>query len=365
MKLNLRITAGLLLLVQTFHMASLQNSTDSPGRTIHREWLRKLAKNTAGSQNAALPGEEIEYDQRADATTAESSNDYSSGIASGSMAVYNEEEENVTSQDKDTNDGSDDLTAVTATMPPTNPNVTTKEPELTDTTVSPSNATTDPTNSSSINTTEAEEGFNTTTTPQNSTSSPNHSNHTDLQTTTSAPEGNATQVSTTKAEDTRSTYATGSTNMTTLITTATPETYSSSTTSSPTTVFSSEKTETSPATTTAAEKSNRTGEDSASGENPERGLESDPHRSKRNGAWGAVLGTAVAVAFVGLVAYVILKKKHQKGFSHRKLVEEFPSDPVLRLDNNEPLDLNLGGSAYYNPALQGDNIQMSNLPGRR
>ena len=60
---------------------------------------------------------------------------------------------------------------------------------------------------------------------------------------------------------------------------------------------------------------------------PGEGLESDPHRSKRNGAWGAVLGTAVAVAFVGLVAYVILKRKHQKGFTHRKLVEEYPSDP--------------------------------------
>lgn len=59
----------------------------------------------------------------------------------------------------------------------------------------------------------------------------------------------------------------------------------------------------------------------------DEGLESDPHRSKRNGAWGAVLGTAVAVAVVGLVVYVILKRKHQKGLSHRKLVEEYPSDP--------------------------------------
>lgn len=40
------------------------------------------------------------------------------------------------------------------------------------------------------------------------------------------------------------------------------------------------------------------------------------------------------------------------------------SFPVLRLDNNEPLDLNYGGGAYYNPGLQGDNIQMTNIPGR-
>uniref|UniRef100_A0AAQ4Q2U3 Uncharacterized protein n=1 Tax=Gasterosteus aculeatus aculeatus TaxID=481459 RepID=A0AAQ4Q2U3_GASAC len=97
-----------------------------------------------------------------------------------------------------------------------------------------------------------------------------------------------------------------------------------------------------------------------------RGKE-DASRSGRRGAWGAVLGTAVAVAVVGLVAYVILKRKHQKGFSHSKLVEEHPSDPVLRLDNSAPLDLDfgIGRSAYYNPALQGDRIQMENLPGRR
>ncbi len=60
-----------------------------------------------------------------------------------------------------------------------------------------------------------------------------------------------------------------------------------------------------------------------------KGLESDSPRSKRNGAWGAVLGTAVAVACVGLVAYFILRKKHKKGFTHRKLVEEYPSDPGM------------------------------------
>lgn len=60
-----------------------------------------------------------------------------------------------------------------------------------------------------------------------------------------------------------------------------------------------------------------------------KGLESDTHTSKRNGAWGAVLGTGVAVAFLGLVAYLILKKKNQMGFSHRKLVEEYPSDPGM------------------------------------
>lgn len=37
---------------------------------------------------------------------------------------------------------------------------------------------------------------------------------------------------------------------------------------------------------------------------------------------------------------------------------------VLRLDNSEPLDLNIARVAYYNPGLQGDNIQMTSFPGR-
>ncbi|KAL6113552.1 muc15 [Pungitius sinensis] len=89
--------------------------------------------------------------------------------------------------------------------------------------------------------------------------------------------------------------------------------------------------------------------------------------SARRRAWGAILGTGVAVAIVALVALVILRKRHRKGFSHSKLVEDYPSDPVLRLDNSAPLDLDfgIGRSAYYNPALQGDKIQMEYLPERR
>uniref|UniRef100_A0A667Z4T3 Uncharacterized protein n=1 Tax=Myripristis murdjan TaxID=586833 RepID=A0A667Z4T3_9TELE len=95
-----------------------------------------------------------------------------------------------------------------------------------------------------------------------------------------------------------------------------------------------------------------------------RSFASDVKKNKKKEAWEAILGTAVAVACVGLLVYIILKKKHQRDFSHRKLVEEFASDPVLRLDNSEPLDLNYGGSAYSNPGLQMDNIQMTNFPGR-
>ncbi|KAG7242444.1 hypothetical protein INR49_022788 [Caranx melampygus] len=138
---------------------------------------------------------------------------------------------------------------------------------------------------------------------------------------------------------------------------------------SPTPLFSVEPTVPDPATTTAAaldtpEKADKTDKGAASGSSSERGLASDPQRSGRNVQWGAVLGTAVVVAIVGLVAYFIMRKKQRKAFSHQKLVEEYHADPVLRLDNSEPLDLNFGGAAYYNPGLQGDNIQMTNFPGR-
>ncbi|XP_023248878.1 mucin-15 [Seriola lalandi dorsalis] len=382
MELYLKITAGLLLIVHAFHLASLQDPTDSPGRTIDKSWLRELAKNTAGSLNAAVTGEKAKYDQEADATASEPSNDYS-GIASGSMAAFNAEEENLSGHESGANNTSDDLNVVATTLPPAFTNGTTKQPELPDATVSPNTTTAHPTSSSHANVTEAEDGSHNSTTTlqtstthlisQNSTSFPDFSNRTDLQSTTSPPERNATQESTTRPKAhtglTNST-STGSTNTTAVTTTASPETNKTSTLSSSTTVLPSETTETSPATTTAAapntpEKANKTDKDAASGSSSERGLASDPHRSNRNGAWGAVLGTAVAVAIVGLVAYVILKKKHQKAFSHRKLVEEYPSDPVLRLDNSDPLDLNFGGSAYYNPGLQGDNIQMTNFPGRQ
>ena len=56
------------------------------------------------------------------------------------------------------------------------------------------------------------------------------------------------------------------------------------------------------------------------------GLVSSSSRNKQNEAWAAILGTAVAVCVLALVVFVILKKKNQKAFSHRKLVE-FSSDP--------------------------------------
>ncbi|XP_033972464.1 mucin-15 [Trematomus bernacchii] len=370
MGLYLKTTACLFLFVQAFHLASLQNSTDSPGRTIDKSWLRELANKVDKLQDAADKGAQNESSE---ANIMDPSNEHSSGKASGSMVIFTEEEKNL--EQKET---SDDLTVVTNTAPTKFP-TRTKQPELPGTTVSPTPAATDSSNSSKINMTEAEEELqNSTTTPrnsstelstQNSTSVSDHSNTTDSQKTTLAPKSNTTQESKTKPhQDTGITKSTEHNSNTTLPTTVKQE-INKTTLSPSTTVLPSETTETSPATTAAAAPktpvtSNKTDKAGASGNNPDRGLATDTHTSKRNGAWGAVLGTGVAVAFVGLVAYVILKKKQQKGFTHRKLVEEFPSDPVLRLDNSEPLDLNfgVGRSAYYNPGLQGDNIQMSNFP---
>ncbi|XP_060920294.1 mucin-15 [Labrus mixtus] len=384
MKLCLKITAGLLLLVQAFSLASLQNTTDSPGRTIDGKWLREFAKKLAASQNIAL-SEEKGFDQENDGTPMESSNDYS-GIASGSMAVFNEEEENVASQDEGANESDDMRFFTTTTMPL---DVTTEQPEFQNTTVSPTTATTDQTNSSDVNMIDAEEDFyNSTMTPQNSTtlpsvqnatSFPDYSNQTDLNTTTLSPEINTTQESTTKLEEypwfSNVTESTNTTNVTTTVTT-TPTTVTPEITNTPTvlltttpsdswtTAINPETSTTTLAAMNTSERGNDTDKAGASVSDSERGLASDTNTQKHS-TWGTVLGIVAVMVCVGLVAYVILKHKHQKGFSHRKLVEEFPSDPVLRLDNSEPLDLNFGGSAYYNPALQGDNIQMSNFPGRR
>ncbi|XP_062846014.1 mucin-15 [Trichomycterus rosablanca] len=94
----------------------------------------------------------------------------------------------------------------------------------------------------------------------------------------------------------------------------------------------------------------------------DRGLSSATNDHHKNQAWGAFLGFTIAVSIVAMVIYVIQKRRGYRDFSHRKLVEDAPQDPVLRLDNSEPLDLKLGGFAYYNPGQQGDNIRMTNFP---
>ncbi|XP_068612878.1 mucin-15-like [Brachionichthys hirsutus] len=341
MKIYVQITVGLLLLVQACHSASIPFPTDSPGRAIDKSYFRGPAKSKAGSENAA--GAETGYDQVADKAALESSNERSDGAVFDPMSV------NPADQDRDANETAVDLTFATPSVAPIIPTGTTKQ-EFPNTTVSQTTAQVNPTNSSQVNAIDTEEESNnsmTTPSEDNSQNTTSFVNDTDLHTSTLAHEDNITQVFTTAPGVdvwSRDLPDTGSTNATTGISE-----------SPSTTVISFETTET---------VANTSDDDSLKGSSSGIGLESDSSRKTNNRAWGAILGIVVAVACVGTVVYILLKEQHKKGFSHRKLVEEHHSDSVHRLDNGEPLDFSLGGSTYYNPGLQGDNIQMSNLPQR-
>ncbi|XP_056881324.1 mucin-15 [Takifugu flavidus] len=354
MELFFKVTAGLLLLAHAFQSVSLQQSTDSPGRTIDKSWLRDLVRNRTGHQAVGIPSAGTEPDQGFD-PTLDSSHDYSGGITSGSMPILNEEE-----RIKDADEEQEDLNVVTTPELPGDPNLATQDPFLD---VNVSATTLDSTNVTDVE----KETKNSTATSllSNSTMFPTAENSTRLSDinqnnslTTLAPEGNATQeTATTPTEDTRLINLTEPTD------TRTTKVSQTSTTSVPATSFqpsmSSEmslKTTISPVQDTP-EVANKTGTGSSS----ERGLDSDVQRNKRHTQWSAILVTAIAVGCFGLVVYVILRNKRRKGFSHRKLVE-VPTDPVLRLDNSGPMDF--GQVAYYNRGLQGDDIQMSNIPGR-
>lgn len=279
MELYLKITAGLLLLVQAFNLASLQYSTNSPRHTIDKSWLRELAKNKSGSQNAVVPEEGREHDQKADGAK-ELSNDDHSGIPSGSMAIFTEEEENVAVQNTGENEGSDEMNDITE--PPDLLNATIKAPESPDAKTSPTNATKVPTNSSQANITDTEGVLmNSTAIPQTSTIDLSAQNSTssflddlDSPTTNVAPVTNDTQESTIEpTEDTRSANSTESTN-TSMTTSEIPKTTS---TSLSTAVYTSTITEISPETTTPTELNtpemvNKTGKGSATGGGSERGM---------------------------------------------------------------------------------------------
>ncbi|XP_062327799.1 mucin-15 [Osmerus eperlanus] len=349
---SLRITAGLLLLLQVFHVALLQDPTDSPGRIIDQSWLRQPIKSQ-------LKNEDVE-----------STNGQKNSILAGSLLISSGD---VDDGDIQTLDG---VTFVTMS-----PNVSSEEMEDP---VSSANNVSINANQSTDATAEQIGYNNSTTTLPDTTTQPitmllnmSTSNITDLIETTTALDFNVTKETTTE------TGTNGTTNSTednvkgdndTVITTATStpttnEPEKKPSTAPPVTELTSGTTtlkKTTGSTTIMAPSTidsfNSTTFYSASGSNSEKGFAADIKKNKKSEAWGAILGTAAAVAFVGLVVYVILKKRRQREFTHRKLVEEFPPDPVLRLDNSEPLDLKYDGSAYYNPGLQMDNIQMTNFP---
>ncbi|XP_034040749.1 mucin-15 isoform X3 [Thalassophryne amazonica] len=390
MGIYLKITC-FLLLVQTAHLALPEDSTDSPGRTIDKIWLRDLVDRPNKSQNQTSVED--------NGPGIGSGIDESSGRPLGS-GIQLEEDDYVSNQEEETQQTSDETVAASFTaLPTTN---TGGKAELTNTAVYSSVS---PANESKTNTSVEGDHFYKSTTLANSATSANPAPSANLTTTSAnstATSANSTvtlanpttnemitQISTSFPELSNHTEfvipnitternsvhesITEPNTVTVLInrtqskTAATTEDANGKEGSSSPTMFSSETTEKMPVKTTTAapttaKEANLTDKNGASGGNAERGFASDLQMNQRHRAWGAVLGTAVAVTCVGLVVYLIKKKKTRKGFSHRKLIEEFPTDPVLRLDNSEPLNLNYAGSAYYNPGLQGDNIQMTDFP---
>ncbi|CAG5859821.1 unnamed protein product [Menidia menidia] len=175
-----KVPAGLFLLVQTLHLAALQDSTDSPGRTIDKSWLRKPLK--------------AEVENNLSAETGEFNTDDISGTPSGFM-LGNTDEENLLNGDLSGNQTSDDLSAFPSAMSPISENTTTTEQfgSIEDKT----NTTTGSTDLSQTNVTEVEEEFNSTTTTENSTGGGDLFNKTETQPTTLAPEGRSTGETTT------------------------------------------------------------------------------------------------------------------------------------------------------------------------
>ncbi|XP_057693535.1 mucin-15 [Corythoichthys intestinalis] len=371
MERTFSITILLLLLVHTFDLVLLQNATAPPNHTFDPSWLRE--------QNL-LAEEGGENGQEGDVSGMETSNDLNTFL--------HNEDDNVDSREKSENKTAEDPQVAITTKPPTSPNATTVQLELSDGKTNITN-----TESKQNNITQnGKEFINSTTLPatpdlglldQNSTISPDPSNdkHSD-NSTTSAPwilnsnENTTTAAAAAAIPATANTTSpsrnnTESTNVTELNDITIGTTAAAATDFSTTAPKSSSPNLLSPETTSVATMApetpagNLTDKQASSGSSSERGLTSETSRNKRNEAWGAVLGTAMVVSIVGLATYIILKRRHMKGFSHRKLVEVFPSDPVLRLDNSEPLDLNFGHSAHYNLGVRDDDIQMSNISGRQ
>ncbi|XP_077451144.1 uncharacterized protein LOC144070644 [Stigmatopora argus] len=369
------VTILLLLLVHAFNLVLLQNATDPAISTFDQSWLRQQNLVT---EEQGVNGQEGDV----------------SGMETNNLStLLNIEDDNMDSDEKSGNNTSEDPEVAITTMPSTAQNATTVQLEESDEKTNVSNP-----ELNQINITKNDIVLNNSTTPpatpdvdlldQNSSIAPNPSNdtHAGNITTLAAeiPDSNentttTTTITTTTTENSTTTTAnststswnhTESTNGTelnniTIPTTAAPTDISiTATTSSSPNLLSLETTN----VATIAPKTpagNLTDKQASSGSSSERGLASETSKNKRNEAWGAVLGTAIVVSIVGLATYIILKRRHMKGFSHRKLVEEFPPDPVLRLDNSEPLDLNFRHSAHYNLGVRDVDIQMDNISGRQ
>lgn len=353
MELFSKVTA-LLLLLLVFVLGPVrlqditESTSESPRRTISKEWLRQKLP-----PSLILEPRENDVPSSDEQSGVESGMDSSGGVASGSAFFETEDETNGTAESTTRPSIYTDQTTLAAENQDSGVSTTTQWPSadgnLTDV-------------DTRINQTVFEEDEEVTLNSTNvSTTAEAQST-----TTTKAPETSTTDAGELGSGGGGVVIETGSTGMTPTTAAApetTPREESDEETTTTSTEATSETTAAAPVTPDLGNASDKGA--SAEGGSPERGFSSetsDSEKRRRKGAWGAVLGTFVAIALVALAAYIILKKKHHKAFSHRKLEEDFPSDPVLRLDNSEPLDLNFGRAAYYNPGLQTDSIQMSPFP---
>lgn len=208
MGLHFKTAAGLLLLVQFFHLASFQQSTNSPAITINKNWLRQLVRNESVSPYGTPAENGLDYDERGQPPA-----ELGGGIPSGAMAIFPGEDENLTAEGS--GEEGNMFTAVPVdvtftTSEPSDGNVSStsnassgtsesNQANITDTTSAPDNATTTPRNDSSD------------LSVQNVTTAEDLGNHTDS-TTPSPPQGNVTdQTTPTAAKDWNSTDDSAST----------------------------------------------------------------------------------------------------------------------------------------------------------
>ncbi|KAJ7985747.1 hypothetical protein DPEC_G00343670 [Dallia pectoralis] len=334
MNLYTIVNVVLLLQLQSFQMAVLQTRTDTPVFVFNSSMLRQPISSQAsgnGEGNPLVSAEgTYEYDDPKMEEPLENQFD------SQETTVEPEPPVSVASNiSRAANETREDSGIQSTTITPNTTHVITSG--IQSTTITPNTTHPITENADGFNFTSVETDFNKTTTmpPVNSTeASPDHSGE----------------------ENGVDNYTMDNSNVTTAVTelpsdtTTTPETYPKSTNT------------TGPSSTDDPMMSTVVESGFTLANISDRDIVPQAAKNKNSVAWGAILATGLAVCFVAMVAYVLLKKRGRRDFMHRKLVEEFPSDPVLRLDNNDSLDLKYDGSAYYNPGLQTDHIQMANFP---
>lgn len=91
MGMHFKTAAGLLLLVQLFHLASFQHSTNSPAITIDKSWLREQMRNESLAELAE--NGLLDYSER-----GQSTDESGGGIPSGAIAIFPGEDENLTAE---------------------------------------------------------------------------------------------------------------------------------------------------------------------------------------------------------------------------------------------------------------------------